>query len=94
MVIFCGTYVKRQYGISIELVASGRQMNEQMEGVYVGVCGILLRTRVIQILRKMILPYVKNTNAAAMADLVTVNKFNAVYRESVGIIHRNGRLTV
>jgi len=40
------------------------------------------------------LPYVKNTNAAAMADLVTVNAFNAFYRESVGIIHINGILTV
>jgi len=29
-------------------------MNEQMEGVYVGVCEILLRTRITQILRRMI----------------------------------------
>lgn len=69
-------------------------MNEQMEGVYVGVCGILSRTRITQILRKMILPYVKNTKAAAMTEVVTVNKFNAFYRESVGIIHRSGILTV
>jgi hypothetical protein len=42
----------------------------------------------------MISPYVKNTNAAAVADLVTVNKFNRVYRESMGIIHINGILAV
>jgi hypothetical protein len=42
----------------------------------------------------MILPYVKNTNAATMAVLVTVNKFNTVYRDSVEITHRNGILTV
>ena len=65
-----------------------------MEGVYVGVYGIPLRTRITQILRKIILPYVKNTNAAAMTDLVTVNEFNAFHRESVGIIHRSGILTV
>lgn len=69
-------------------------MNEQMEGVSVDVCGILSRTRITQILRKMILPYVKNTNAATMAVLVTVNKFNTVYRDSVEITHRNGILTV
>jgi hypothetical protein len=42
----------------------------------------------------MISPYVKNTNAAAVADLFTVDKFNGVYRESMGIIHINGILTV
>jgi len=42
----------------------------------------------------MILSYVKNTNVAAMEEFVTFNKFNAVYRESVGIIYRNGILTV
>jgi hypothetical protein len=68
-------------------------MNENMEGVYAGVCGTLFRTRIIQILRKMVLPCVKNTKAAAMADLVTVIKCNAVYRESMGIIHIYGILT-
>jgi len=34
-------------------------MNEQTKGVCVGACGILLRTRNTQILRKMILLYVK-----------------------------------
>jgi hypothetical protein len=34
-------------------------MNEKMERGYVGICGILLRTRITQILRKMILPNVK-----------------------------------
>jgi hypothetical protein len=36
----------------------------------------------------------KIKKAAAMADLVTVNKFNAIYWESVGIIHIYGILTV